>query len=219
MRGRHKYLSIIVAFFILLLAVGCSSGVTRGVDEEKTPEQTEEDTAIVENIKHPIIQMEMENGGIMVFELYPEFAPETVDNFVALVESGFYDGLKFHRIIKGFMVQSGDPDGNGTGGSDKTITGEFAKNNFSQNTLKHTRGVISMARSKNPDSASSQFFIMDGTSSNLDGSYAAFGQMIEGDDVLSLIADTEVKKSPISGEKSVPVTDVFIKQVILLEYK
>lgn len=218
MRGRHKYLSIIVALFILLLAVGCS-GVTRGVDEEKTPEQTEEDTAIVENIKHPIIQMEMENGGIMVFELYPEFAPETVDNFVALVESGFYDGLKFHRIIKGFMVQSGDPDGNGTGGSDKTITGEFAKNNFSQNTLKHTRGVISMARSKNPDSASSQFFIMDGTSSNLDGSYAAFGQMIEGDDVLSLIADTEVKKSPISGEKSVPVTDVFIKQVILLEYK
>ncbi len=216
---RRKYLTIIIVLLILLLAVGCSSGVTRGVDEEKTSEQTEEDITIVENIKHPIIQIEMEDGGIMVLELYPEFAPETVENFVALVESGFYDGLKFHRIIKGFMIQGGDPDGNGTGGSDKTITGEFAKNDFPQNTLKHTRGVISMARSKSPDSASSQFFIMDGSSSNLDGSYAAFGQLIEGDDVLSLIADKEVKKNSISGEKSVPVTDVFIKKVVLLEIR
>ncbi|MEA3422562.1 MAG: peptidylprolyl isomerase [Bacillota bacterium] len=163
--------------------------------------------------------MEMEDGDIMVFELYPEFAPETVENFVGLVESGFYDGLKFHRIIEGFMIQSGDPKGNGTGGSDKTISGEFAKNNFSQNTLKHTSGVISMARSNNPDSASSQFFIMDGTATSLDGSYAAFGKLIEGEDTLSLIAKTEVVKNPMSGEKSLPVKDVFIKRVTLVETK
>lgn len=216
---RRKYLTIVIVLLILILAVGCSGGVKRGVDDEETPEQSGEESSINENVKHPIVQIEMEDGSIMVLELYPEYAPETVDNFVGLVESGFYDGLKFHRIIQGFMIQGGDPDGNGTGGSDQTITGEFDKNGFTQNTLKHTRGVISMARSKSPDSASSQFFIMDGDSPNLDGSYAAFGQLIEGEDVLSLIAETEVKKNPISGEKSVPVTDVFIKKVILLEIK
>jgi peptidylprolyl isomerase/peptidyl-prolyl cis-trans isomerase B (cyclophilin B) len=216
----QKCLTIIIVLLVVILAVGCQSGVET-LGEKKLNESSDSTATSDEdaNIEHPIIQMEIEDGGIMVFELYPEFAPVTVENFVGLVESGFYDGLKFHRIVEGFMIQSGDPKGNGTGGSDRTITGEFSKNKFPQNTLKHTSGVISMARSKDPDSASSQFFIMDGTVSTLDGSYAAFGKLIEGEDTLSSIASTEVVKNPISGEKSLPVNDMIIKNVILLENK
>jgi peptidylprolyl isomerase/peptidyl-prolyl cis-trans isomerase B (cyclophilin B) len=217
---KQKYLTIMIVLLILILAVGCQSGLETA--DEKTSEESNDLATISDedmNIEHPIIQMEIEDGGIMVFELYPEFAPETVENFVGLVESGFYDGLKFHRIIKDFMIQSGDPKGNGTGGSGVTITGEFAKNDFPQNTLKHTSGVISMARSNDLDSASSQFFIMDGTATSLDGSYAAFGKLIEGEDVLSSIANTEVVKNPMSGEKSLPVNDVFIENITLLESK
>jgi|LGOV01.1.fsa_nt_gb peptidylprolyl isomerase/peptidyl-prolyl cis-trans isomerase B (cyclophilin B) len=209
---RQKYLTLMIVLLILILAAGCQSNLVTEAEETSIDIKDAD-------IGHSIVQIEMEDGGIMVFELYPEFAPETVENFVELVESGFYDGLKFHRIIKDFMIQGGDPEGDGTGGSDKTIPGEFAKNKFSQNTLKHTRGVISMARSKNPDSASSQFFIMDGTASSLDGSYAAFGKLIEGEDTLSLIAKTEVVKNPMSGEKSSPVKDMFIKKVTFVETK
>jgi peptidyl-prolyl cis-trans isomerase B (cyclophilin B) len=168
---------------------------------------------------HPKVQIEMEDGGKMVFELYPEHAPETVSNFVALSKSGFYDGLKFHRIIKDFMVQGGDPDGNGTGGSDNNVKGEFAENGFSQNTLKHTRGVISMARSSAPDSASSQFFIMHGDINQLDGKYAAFGKLIEGETTLDKIADTPVSPDPFSGEPSLPQKDVVMKKVTVLDDK
>ena len=135
-----------------------------------------------------MIVIEMENGGKIELELYPEFAPETVKNFEKLVGEGFYDGLTFHRVIPGFMIQGGDPLGNGMGGSDNKIKGEFAINGFKQNTLKHTRGVISMARAFDPNSASSQFFIMHADAPHLDGSYAGFGKVVSGIEVVDEIA-------------------------------
>lgn len=161
----------------------------------------------------PIVEIEMEDGSKMVLELYPEYAPKTVENFVSLAKEGFYDGIIFHRIMKGFMIQGGDPDGNGTGGSKNKIKGEFSENGFKKNTLKHTRGVISMARSAEPDSASSQFFIMHDDSPFLDGKYAAFGKLIEGEETLDKIAQTPVSKNPYSGEASVPKVEVKIAKV------
>ncbi len=134
-----------------------------------------------------MVVIEMENGGIMELELYPDKAPLTVKNFEKLVISGFYDGLGFHRIIEGFMIQGGDPKGNGTGGPGWHIKGEFASNGV-KNDLKHTRGVISMARSADPDSAGSQFFIMHDDAPHLDGQYAAFGKLVKGYEVLDEIA-------------------------------
>lgn len=165
---------------------------------------------------HPQVQIEMENGDKMVVELYPEFAPETVNNFVSLAESGFYDGLTFHRIIKEFMIQGGDPEGTGMGGSEKTIKGEFSENGFTKNTLTHTRGVISMARSGEPDSASSQFFIMHADNVGLDGKYAAFGKLISGEDTLDKIANTPVKANEYSGQLETPIETVKIKTVTVL---
>ena len=135
-----------------------------------------------------MVIIEMENGGKISVELYPEIAPETVKNFETLVSEGFYDGLTFHRVIPGFMIQGGDPLGNGMGGSEKNIKGEF-KLNGHNNTLKHTRGVISMARSSAYNSASSQFFIMHADAPHLDGAYAAFGKVVEGIEVVDEIAD------------------------------
>ena len=135
-----------------------------------------------------MVVIEMENGGKIELELYPEFAPETVKNFESLVNSGFYDGLTFHRVIPGFMIQGGDPLGTGYGGSEKQIKGEFASNGWTRNTLKHERGVISMARSMMPNSASSQFFIMHRNAPHLDGNYAAFGKVVSGMDVVDEIA-------------------------------
>ena len=131
----------------------------------------------------------MEDGGVITLELYPDIAPQSVRNFVYLARQGFYDGLKFHRIMNGFMIQGGDPDGDGTGGPGYSIKGEFSENGFT-NDLKHTRGVISMARSGHPDSAGSQFFIMHADSPGLDGKYAAFGKVTGGMDVVDRIADT-----------------------------
>ena len=125
------------------------------------------------------VTIEMEDGGVMRAELYPDLAPNTVNNFISLVQSGFYDGLIFHRVIPGFMIQGGDPDGAGTGGPGYCIKGEFAQNGF-QNGLAHTRGVLSMARTMDPDSAGSQFFVMVDDAPHLDGAYAAFGKVIEG---------------------------------------
>lgn len=139
------------------------------------------------------VQIEMENGGKIVVELYPEHAPITVENFLSLVNSGFYNGLIFHRVIENFMIQGGDPQGTGMGGSGKNIKGEFSANGVN-NTLKHDRGVISMARSQNKDSASSQFFIMHKAAPHLDGQYAAFGKVIEGMDVVDKIATTPTDK-------------------------
>ena len=130
-------------------------------------------------INHPTFVITLENGGEMKGELYPEYAPQSVGNFIALANSGFYDGLTFHRVIPGFMIQGGCPKGNGTGGPGYSIKGEFAKNGVS-NPLKHTYGVLSMARAMHPDSAGSQFFIMTSNSPHLDGAYAAFGKVLEG---------------------------------------
>ena len=147
--------------------------------------------------QNPIITFEMENGDIMKAELYPQVAPNTVNNFISLVNKGFYDGLIFHRVINGFMIQGGDPEGTGMGGPGYSIKGEFASNGF-KNDLKHTRGVLSMARSMRPDSAGSQFFIMHQNAPHLDGDYAAFGKLIEGEDVLDKIAgvDTDYSDRP-----------------------
>jgi len=133
----------------------------------------------------------MENGDVMKAELYPEIAPNTVNNFISLIKKGFYDGVIFHRVIAGFMIQGGDPDGTGMGGPGYSIKGEFSNNGF-KNDLKHTKGVLSMARTMIPDSAGSQFFIMHETSPHLDREYAAFGKLIEGEDVLNKIATTDV---------------------------
>jgi peptidyl-prolyl cis-trans isomerase B (cyclophilin B) len=134
-----------------------------------------------------MVVIEMENGGKIELELYPDIAPITVKNFEKLVKEGFYDGLTFHRVIRGFMIQGGDPLGNGMGGSEEKIVGEFPMNGY-QNTLKHERGVISMARSQNPNSASSQFFIMHANAPHLDGQYAAFGRVVSGMETVDEIA-------------------------------
>ncbi len=128
---------------------------------------------------NPIVTMELENGGVIKIELYPDVAPNTVNNFISLVSKGFYDGVIFHRVIPGFMIQGGDPDGTGMGGPGYSIAGEFTSNGF-RNDLKHTRGVLSMARTMRPDSAGSQFFLMVADAPHLDGEYAAFGRVIEG---------------------------------------
>lgn len=154
-------------------------------------------------------KIEMENGEVMTLELYPETAPITVENFVKLAKNGFYDGLIFHRVIEGFMIQGGDPTGTGMGGPGYQIKGEFAANGI-KNQLKHTRGVISMARSARPDSAGSQFFIMHRDAPHLDGQYAAFGKMTDGFDVLDNIAavDTDYADKPLSEQKMKKITIV-----------
>ena len=149
----------------------------------------------------------MQNGKQMVAELYPDVAPNTVNNFISLAKSGFYNGVIFHRVIEDFMIQGGDPHGTGMGGPGYTIRGEFAKNGFANN-LKHTRGVLSMARAGHPDSAGSQFFIMHKAAPHLDGSYAAFGKLVSGDDVLEEIAATPTDYSdrPIDEQRIKTVT-------------
>lgn len=150
---------------------------------------------------NPIVTIQMENGKLIKAELYPEIAPNTVNNFISLAKSGFYDGLTFHRVIYGFMIQGGCPDGTGMGGPGYSIKGEFSMNGF-ENTLKHTEGVLSMARSMMPNSAGSQFFIMHKNAPHLDGQYAAFGKVIEGMDVVNEIAecDTDFSDKPLDPQ-------------------
>ncbi|MGN1405830.1 MAG: peptidylprolyl isomerase [Erysipelotrichaceae bacterium] len=155
----------------------------------------------------PVVTITMDDGGVITLELYPNVAPETVNNFVSLVKKGFYDGLTFHRIIPGFMIQGGDPLGNGTGGPGYSIRGEFKANGF-RNDLKHERGVISMARAMDPDSAGSQFFIMHADAPHLDGSYAAFGKVIDGMGVVDSIASVRTNMF-----NDAPVVPVVIKSV------
>lgn len=156
--------------------------------------------------QNPIITFEMENGDIMKAELYPEIAPNTVRNFISLVSSGFYDGLIFHRVINGFMIQGGDPEGTGMGGPGYSIKGEFAQNGFA-NDLRHSAGVLSMARSMMPDSAGSQFFIMHKNAPYLDGAYAAFGKITEGMDVVNKIAETPTYEDrPLEDQRMKKVT-------------
>ena len=155
-----------------------------------------------------IVKIEFEDGSYIRVKLYPEYAPITVENFLKLVKEGFYDGLKFHRVIKDFMIQGGDPKGNGTGGPGYTIKGEFSSNGVN-NPIKHKRGVISMARAMDPDSAGSQFFIMHKDAPHLDGEYAAFGEVIEGIDTVDYIASTR------TDYYDRPVNDVVIKKITI----
>ncbi len=144
--------------------------------------------------QNPVVTFTMKNGDVFKAELYPEIAPQSVNNFISLIQKGFYNGLIFHRVIKGFMIQGGDPQGTGMGGPGYCIKGEFASNGF-KNDLKHTEGVLSMARSMFPDSAGSQFFIMHKNSPHLDGDYAAFGKVIEGMEVINKIAEVQTNYS------------------------
>lgn len=157
--------------------------------------------------QNPIVTIEMENGSVMKAELFPQIAPNTVNNFISLIQRGYYDGVIFHRVIPGFMIQGGDPQGTGTGGPGYCIRGEFSHNGFA-NDLKHTKGILSMARTMVPDSAGSQFFIMHETAPHLDGEYAAFGQVTEGLDVIDAIANTDRdwNDKPLTEQKMKRVT-------------
>jgi peptidyl-prolyl cis-trans isomerase B (cyclophilin B) len=160
-------------------------------------------------LKNPVATIELDNGGIITAELYPDKAPNTVNNFIALANKGFYDGLIFHRVIPGFVIQGGDPNGTGVGGPGYSIKGEFKDNGFAKNDLKHTVGVLSMARSQSPNSAGSQFFIMVGDSPHLDGGYAAFGRVSSGMEHAQAIA--AAKRGP--GDR--PVQDQRIKKITM----
>jgi peptidyl-prolyl cis-trans isomerase B (cyclophilin B) len=158
-------------------------------------------------MSNPIVTITMENGDVMKAELYPEIAPNTVNNFISLIKKGFYDGVIFHRVIRGFMLQGGDPQGTGAGGPGYEIKGEFSHNGF-PNELKHTPGVLSMARTMIPDSAGSQFFIMHKAAPHLDGEYAAFGKITEGMDVVNRIAEepTDYRDRPLADQVMKTVT-------------
>ncbi len=184
--------------------------------DNESQQETEETLVTYDEIPtgHPQATILMENNKKIVIELYPEYAPQTVANFVKLAKEGFYDGLTFHRVVEGFMAQGGDPEGVGTGGSGKTIFGEFASNGFEQNTLKHERGTISMARSKAFNSASSQFFICYDDASFLDGEYAAFGKVKSGMDVVDSFTEGEMTMNS-SGEMASPVEPIKIKKITI----
>lgn len=206
MRAFLKTISVVSCLVLLFVLAGCtqsaednSGGIattfTSGTTDkpaETAPATPMPEIEEIEEDAEVNVTITMKDGGVMQLELYPDKAPKTVANFVKLANEGFYDGLLFHRIIEGFMIQGGDPEGTGFGGSDETIPGEFMANGFAQNDISHVRGVISMARATNPNSASSQFFIVHEDSPHLDGSYAAFGKLTEGYDVLDRLAATAV---------------------------
>ena len=182
---------IIILFVSLILLTGCG-----------------------DEVQNPIVTMEIEDYGVVTIELYPDMAPNTVANFVNLIEEGFYDGLTFHRSVPGFVLQGGDPDGDGTGGPGYTIKGEFSSNGYTKNTLSHTRGVISMARSQDNDSAGSQFFIVldDSATYSLDGLYAGFGRVTEGMDIIDEIVANDKIANDVTGalEENVVITKVTV---------
>lgn len=176
-----------VAFVLTGCGTSTESGRSEGKTVKESDEKTDYSTAVKEN---PIVTITMNNDEKIIVELEPSTAPNTVANFISLVEEGYYDGLIFHRVIPDFMIQGGDPSGNGSGGPGYSIEGEFSKNGF-ENNLKHERGVISMARTSDPNSAGSQFFIMVEEALNLDGEYAAFGKVIKGMEIVDAIVATE----------------------------
>jgi peptidyl-prolyl cis-trans isomerase B (cyclophilin B) len=190
-----------LSLVLLLLLSGCGTTKSEPSNEENTTQ-----AKVISPDDYPIVTITMEDNSTITLELYPDKAPNTVNNFVSLVNKGFYDGLIFHRIIPDFMIQGGDPNGNGTGGPGYSIKGEFSENGF-ENDLKHERGVISMARSQLPDSAGSQFFIMVADAPHLDGEYAPFGKVIEGMDVVDKIVSSKRDKN------DKPVEEIKMKQV------
>ena len=202
-----KNIGLFIIVLSLSLLVACNSTEPEEEKETKEVKETKEkQTFKGENEESPIVTMTMESGEEVIIELYPQLAPNTVNNFISLIQDNFYDGLIFHRVIPGFMIQGGDPEGTGTGGPGYSIKGEFESNGFS-NELEHKRGVLSMARSQSPDSAGSQFFIIHEDSDHLDGDYAAFGQVIEGMDVVDEIASV-----PTEGQDK-PKEDQTIKSM------
>lgn len=215
-----KYLNLILITVLMssLVLIGCGNAKS-GNQDASSPSKTSEnsDTGTSKSSKDlPIATITVEGYGVMEAELYPEIAPNTVNNFISLANKGFYNNLKFHRVIKGFMIQGGDPKGNGTGGPGYSIEGEFTSNGFA-NSLKHTTGVLSMARAQDPNSAGSQFFIMSGDAPHLDGEYAAFGKVFSGLDVLDKIQNVE------TGSADAPKKDVIITSITVntkgVEYK
>jgi len=198
MRNKLKTsIVLLLASLLLVAAVGC------GKKSEKQAEQSGAENA------NPLVTIEMSNGHTIKLELYPDVAPNTVNNFISLVSKGFYNGTIFHRVMPGFMIQGGDPDGNGTGGPGYAIKGEFTINGF-KNELKHTRGVLSMARRSQPlDSAGSQFFIMVADAPSLDDQYAAFGQVIEGMDTVDEIVNQKIDPKDPNG--TMPLKSLAIK--------
>ena len=208
-----KYIKLMLTLTLMtsLILVGCGKTNTNNkqVEDAQTPISSESsDTKSTESNENlPTVTITVDGYGVIEAELYPEIAPNTVNNFISLAKSGFYDNLKFHRIIKGFMIQGGDPQGNGTGGPGYSIEGEFTSNGFA-NSLKHTKGVLSMARGeKDPNSAGSQFFIMTADAPHLDGDYAAFGKVTSGLDVLDKIESVK------TGSNDAPEKDVVIKSI------
>lgn len=199
-----------MAIIMSVAMVGCGNS-NNETNDNSTNGNSNQQVENTENL--PVATIKVKDFGTIEAVLYPDKAPNTVNNFIELANSGFYDGLTFHRIVEGFMNQGGDPEGNGTGGPGYSIKGEFSGNGFTANDLKHTTGVLSMARAQNPDSAGSQFFIMAADSPNLDGQYAAFGKVINGLDVVEAINTTEVEKNKSTGEKSTPVTPVIIEEI------
>lgn len=199
-----------MAIIMSVAMVGCGNS-NNETNDNSTNGNSNQQVENTENL--PVATIKVKDFGTIEAVLYPDKAPNTVNNFIELANSGFYDGLTFHRIVEGFMNQGGDPEGNGTGGPGYSIKGEFSGNGFAANDLKHTTGVLSMARAQNPDSAGSQFFIMAADSPNLDGQYAAFGKVINGLDVVEAINTTEVEKNKSTGEKSTPVTPVIIEEI------
>lgn len=227
-RSKPKHSAVALLFIVIaLIAAGC--GVDQGkpspgnnANQEQgsggsataspspspspTPVEESDEPELLGSDKHPVITIELSNDQLIKVELYPEIAPNTVNNFISLVDQGFYDGVIFHRVIPGFMIQGGDPDGTGMGGPGYSIPGEFSANGF-ENKLKHTRGIISMARSNDPDSAGSQFFIMTDEAPHLDNQYAAFGTVIEGMEAVDVIVNqeqdptTNMPLEPISMKK------------------
>ncbi|MBS4957357.1 MAG: peptidylprolyl isomerase [Clostridium sp.] len=194
---------ILVGISTMLIALaGCTN---KNISSQDTDEENE--TTVESTGELPVATIKVKDFGTIKAELYPDKAPNTVNNFISLANSGFYDGLIFHRVIEGFMNQGGDPDGVGTGGPGYSIKGEFSNNGYTNNDLKHTAGVLSMARANDPDSAGSQFFIMAEEASYLDGDYAAFGKVIEGMDVVEAINSVETN----SNDK--PLKDVVIESI------
>ncbi|MFV2050737.1 peptidylprolyl isomerase [Metabacillus litoralis] len=189
-----------IIFLVMLIVGGC------GTNEQSQPDKDDEKQPAQEIEDNPIATITMENNDTIKVELYPNIAPNTVNNFISLAESGFYDGLIFHRVIPGFMIQGGDPEGRGTGGPGYAIKGEFESNGV-DNELNHERGVLSMARSQDPDSAGSQFFIMVAEATHLDGEYAAFGKVTEGMDAVDKIVNVE------KDNQDKPLEDQKIKQI------
>lgn len=199
-----------IASIILIAGVlsGCGGSSSSGLSPNEEVDYSRGNNPIV-TIQMKDEDNQLENGGKIVIELYPEAAPNTVANFISLIEEGFYDGLIFHRVIEGFMIQGGDPLGNGLGGPGYSIKGEFASNGFDQNQLRHERGVISMARAMNPDSAGSQFFIMVEEAPSLDGDYAGFGKVIEGMEVVDYIVSV-----PDDGNDKPKVDQIIEKMTV-----